>query len=65
MTLIKRVSKRKNNRGQNFVDYYLLWEYQNSLYAVRVEPCFNKDIKKFFATAVEVSDNEPFAKYVA
>lgn len=60
MTLMKKTSERLNKRGQKFIDYYLVWEYNNELYAVRIEPSFGKDYKKLFAMAMQAPTDKSF-----
>lgn len=65
MTLLKQVSKRFDNKGRPYTDYFLCWIYQGRLYWVRVEPSFFKDNKFFWASAIEVPLGESFQKYVS
>ena len=61
LRLFKKVCTREGFEG--YKDLYLVWEYNNKVYQVRVRPQFKADLEKLIAQAEEVPNDEPFEKY--
>lgn len=61
MKLVRQVAK--GNDGNKYNNFFLVWRYQNNLYAVRVRPCFGKDTDKLWMNAETIPEDEPIEKY--
>jgi len=48
---------------ESYVDLYLVWDYNNKVYSVRVRPQFKLDYAKLIAQAETVPVGEPIEKY--
>lgn len=61
---MKLIKKQVEREGNTYTDFYLAWQYNNKLYAVRVRPVFGRDNDKLHSVAQEVCGEEPFEKYL-
>lgn len=64
MTLLRRVSERKDNKGKNYEDVYLCWRKEGRFCFVLIKPQFVSEYGYLKSVAVYVPKGESLEKYV-
>lgn len=65
MKVLRQLSDRvRTTDNKPFMDYYLVWTYNNKVYSMRIKPQFGRDYDKLFANSQEVPSGEPLEKYI-
>lgn len=64
MTLLRRVSERKDSKGRNYEDFYLCWLDNGRFCFISVKPQFKSEYGYLKRQAVNVPKGESLEKYV-